>query len=81
MKGRVTISQRGELFQLARVVESPRSRAARNSRIRGLLAMVAEVRKRLAQVRIGGGVPTGVLPGHALRLSQLGRGGARRQRG
>jgi hypothetical protein len=31
--------------------------------------MVAEVRKRLAQVRICGGVPTGVLSGHALRLS------------
>src|ERR1039457_4643326 len=31
--------------------------------------MVAKVRKRVAQVRICGGVPTGVLRGHALRLS------------
>jgi len=34
-----------------------------------LLVMVAEVRKRVAQVRICGGIPTGVLSGHALRLS------------
>lgn len=51
------------------MVESPRSCATRHSRIRGLLVMVAEVRKRLAQVRLCGGVPPGVLSGHALRLS------------
>jgi hypothetical protein len=69
MNFRVTISQRDELFYLAGVVESRRSCATRHSRIRGLLVMVAEVRKRVAQIRICGGVPTGVLPGHALRLS------------
>lgn len=51
------------------MVESRRSFATRHSRIRGLLVMVAEVRKRVAQVRICGGVPTGVLCGHALHLS------------
>ena len=51
------------------MVESPRSCATRHSRIRGLLVMVAEVRKRVAQVRICGGIPTAVLCGHALRLS------------
>ena len=51
------------------MVEIPRPFAARHSRIRGLLAMVAEVRKGLAQVRIRGCVPTGVPGGHALRLS------------
>jgi hypothetical protein len=35
----------------------------------GTVVLMAEVRKGLAQVRICGGVPTGVLGGHALRLS------------
>src|ERR1700693_718050 len=51
------------------MVESPRSCATRHSRIRGFLVMVAEVKKRVAQVRICGGVPTRVLCRHTLRLS------------
>ena len=51
------------------MVENLRSCATRHSRIRGLLVMVAEVTKRVAQVRICGGVPTRVLCRHALRLS------------
>jgi len=54
------------------MVESPGPGATRHSCIRGLLVMVAEVRKRVAQVRIGGGIPTRVLCGHALRLSNEG---------
>lgn len=51
------------------MVKSPRSCATRHSRLRGLLVVVAEVRQRVAQVRICGGVPARVLCGHALRLS------------
>jgi hypothetical protein len=51
------------------MVETLGSCATRRSRIRGLLVMVAEVRKRVAQVWICGCVPTRVLCGHALRLS------------
>lgn len=51
------------------MVETHSSCAARHSRIRGLLVMVAEVTKRMAQIRICGGVPTGVHCSHALRLS------------
>jgi hypothetical protein len=51
------------------MVETHSSCAPRHSRIRGLLVMVAEVTKRVVQVRICGGVPTCVHFGHALRLS------------
>lgn len=54
------------------MVEGSHSCATRHSRIGGLLVMVAEVRERVAQVRICGRVPNRLLLGHALRLSDEG---------
>ena len=54
------------------MVESPRSCATRDSGICGLLAMVAEVGERVAQVWICGRVPNRLLFGDALRVSDEG---------
>ena len=54
------------------MVEGPRSCTTWRSGIRGLLGMVAEVRKGLAQVRICSRVSDRLLFGHALLLSDEG---------
>lgn len=54
---------------MARVAESPRSCATWHSRIHCLFPVVAEIRKRMAQVRICARVPNRLLFGDALRLS------------